>query len=446
MRKAVAFSARGLFARGVMSSTKSRNIRRLFATGLVLLSAMLGVILCYSDTSAQPQTFGIKDAQGTFVPKVTVTFGKQDGKQEVTIKKYDPQAFRTLSLRLNPKNADLIRNVALLEIEWLNADGRPNKPMPFRGTKYDPQKKVFQDEMTRSAALRIIDKSKTNLFGRKNVAELFTIIVDDQTLVSSESALEGDRTVQLGAGRDVSINVNLNSVVFRENNLRTGVTLEADNRSGVDQIIGVQVPDKGLVYSGIVMKLEQTKVQPENREKFTVAPGSGIRIILIPEPDSAQLAQLNGKEVVINVYQGSKIRETIKLPIRVDPDLLAGGPDLTSRTSIREEEEPSARPASPRPRNESASPRQATAAAGPARAAYPAGWIWLWILQIFNLVLLLALGAYGIFFMLPRIQVLEDRLSKSEMFLHGSREAIREELEQIKRDLLEQYPKDNSPE
>jgi len=64
--------------------------------------------------------------------------------------------------------------------------------------------------------------------------------------------------------------------------------------------------------------------------------------------------------------------------------------------------------------------------------------MWLWILQIANLALLVAIGSYGIFFILPRIQVLEDRLSKNEMFLHGSREAIRDELEQIKKEILQQ--------
>jgi hypothetical protein len=48
------------------------------------------------------------------------------------------------------------------------------------------------------------------------------------------------------------------------------------------------------------------------------------------------------------------------------------------------------------------------------------------------------LAGYGIFFMLPKIQVLEDRLAKSEMFIHGSREAIREELDEIKREILQQ--------
>jgi hypothetical protein len=48
------------------------------------------------------------------------------------------------------------------------------------------------------------------------------------------------------------------------------------------------------------------------------------------------------------------------------------------------------------------------------------------------------------FFMLPKIQVLQDRLAKAEMFIHGSREAIREELEQIKGEIIQQCERDAS--
>ena len=64
--------------------------------------------------------------------------------------------------------------------------------------------------------------------------------------------------------------------------------------------------------------------------------------------------------------------------------------------------------------------------------------MWIWILQISNLVIVIGVAVYAFFFMLPRIQVLEDRLAKNEMFIHGSREAIRDELEQIKKEILDQ--------
>ena len=70
----------------------------------------------------------------------------------------------------------------------------------------------------------------------------------------------------------------------------------------------------------------------------------------------------------------------------------------------------------------------------------------MWALQIFNLALLVALGVYGIFFMLPKMQVLEDRLAKNEMFIHGSREAIREEIEEMREDILRECRPESSSE
>jgi len=68
--------------------------------------------------------------------------------------------------------------------------------------------------------------------------------------------------------------------------------------------------------------------------------------------------------------------------------------------------------------------------------------MWIWIIQAVNLVFLAGLAVYGIFFILPKLQVLEDRLAKNEIFIHGSREAIREELDQIKQEILKQCQAD----
>ena len=51
---------------------------------------------------------------------------------------------------------------------------------------------------------------------------------------------------------------------------------------------------------------------------------------------------------------------------------------------------------------------------------------------------LIALALYGAFFLLPKLQVIEARMSKNEMFLLGAREAIREELDKTKEDVLRQ--------
>ncbi len=383
------------------------------------------------------ETFGIKNPQGNFVPKVSINVSKK----EVVIKKTDPaEKFSSVSLTLNPKNTNLIKNVAQLNVQWETA-GKPGKAIPFMGPRYDPNTRVFSDSMTKSTSLKIIDTSKQNLFGGKTLADLFTVQIDDQGLVSSESAVEKDRTVQLGTGTNVSINVDKNSLQFDESNLKKGEMLNVDNRSGFDQIVGVELPTKGFLVYQIRRRLEQTKIPPENWERFTMPADSGIFIVLIPEPDPEALAQLDGKEIVIKAYQGNKIRETRKIPIKVAADLKKPGADLSSLPTEQEDLK-SAGPVTktPGPRSEMTGPRPqpATAPAESARKASQGTGLWLWILQIVNLALLVAIGSYGIFFILPRIQVLEDRLSKNEMFLHGSREAIRDELEQIKKEILRQ--------
>jgi hypothetical protein len=309
--------------------------------------------------------------------------------------------------------------------------------------------------MTKSLSLKLLDKTKVNLFAGKSVADLFAISVGDQLLISSDAVPEKERTVQLGTGRDVSINVDKASITFDENNLMKGEWLNVDIRSGSDQVLGVELPEKELVYSQIVRKPEQKPIPREDWNRFTLASDSGIGILLFPEPNPAQLSQLDGKEIIIKVFQGNKIRETRKIPIRTSPDLRAPGKESGQRgESIRGEE------TSGPSKSEVGPPRKAEpveASAPPARreAASPAdtaqtnrqwGGLWLWIIQIFNFVLLAGLAVYAIFFMLPKIQVLEDRLAKNEMFIHGSREAIREELDQIKAEILRQCQKDPTQE
>ena len=404
-----------------------------------LISVLAFLVTFLVPEAAFCETFGIKDAQGNFVPKVEINVGKK----EVVIKKTDAaEKFNSISLTLNPKTTNLVKNVAHLNIQW-ETGGKAGKAIPFMGPRYDPNTRVFSDTMNKSNVLKIIDTSKLNLFRNKTLADLFTVQIDDQALVSSESAVEKDRTVQLGTGRDVSVNVDKNSILFDESNLKKGEMLNVDNRSGFDQILGVELPSKGFLVCQIRRRLEQTKIPPENWERFTMPADSGIFIVLIPEADPEALAQLDGKEIVIKAYQGNKIRETRKIPVKVAADLKKPGAVLQSTESPTEQEDlRSAGPATrtPGPRSEMTGPRPqpATASAGSARKSDQGAGMWLWILQIVNLALLVAIGSYGIFFVLPRIQVLEDRLSKNEMFLHGSREAIRDELEQIKKEILQQ--------
>jgi hypothetical protein len=338
--------------------------------------------------------------------------------------------------------------VGLLRIQWLTADNQGGKPMLFAGPLYDPSTRVFKDSMQRSAALKIIDTTTKDLFAGKEFPDLFTLHIDDQLCISSESFYEKDRTVKLGTGKDLSIDVDKTSVNFNESNLKMGEMINVDNRSGYNQTLGVSIPVKGLLFFQIVRKPEQSKVPKESWERFTVDADSGVFIVLIPEPDPAQLAALNGKEITIKVWDGNKVRETRRIPITVSSDLSlpqrepAG--QIAGKSMRRQVEEPHPAESSLSqisrtadqdlpPARQGGAPEQKAANSG-----YRLGGLWLWAIQIFNLALLLSLGAYGIFFMLPKIQVLEDRLAKNEMFIHGSREAIREELEEIKEEILRQ--------
>jgi len=203
------------------------------------------------------QTYGIKDPSGNFQPKVIVNLGNN----EIIIKKTNPQdKFRSISLTLNPKNSALIRNVGMLNVEWVNVNGKPGKVMPFSGPRYDAGTRKFEDSMGKSVEFRLLDKSNRNLFAGKTISDLFEIRIDDQPVLSSESVLDRDRTVQMGTGRDVSINVDKTSVVFNENNLKKGEILNVDNRSGLNQVLGIEFPERGLLYHQIIRKPEQTKI------------------------------------------------------------------------------------------------------------------------------------------------------------------------------------------
>lgn len=419
--------------------------------GWLLLLIFLGGVLFPSQAACE--TLGLKDSKGSFVPKVTVTVGNK----EVVINKTDPQAsFASISLTLNPKYHKLIQNVTQLEIQWVNANNEPGKPLPFAGPLYNPTTMVFRAPMTKSLSLKLLDKTRKNLFAGKSIGDLFTISIGDQQLISSEAVAEKDGTVQLGTGRDVSIKVDKMSVTFDENNLMKGEWLNVDNRSGSDQVLGVEPPDKELVYFRIVRKPEQNTIPPENWDRFTVASDEGIQILLIAYPEPRLLSQLNGKEITIKVFQGNKIKETRKIPIKISSDLRGLGKDLSERGESVKDKGETRPPAKPEiepsraaePVEASAPPaRRETASTGEtSQANRRLGGLWLWIIEIFNLVLLAGLAVYAIFFMLPKIQVLEDRLAKNEMFIHGSREAIREELDQIKAEILRQCQKDPSQE
>jgi len=429
------------------SSKLMRKPRTLSLLWLVVLIFLLGF-----PPIAGCETYGIKDDKGTFVPKVTVNIENK----EILIKKTDPiQEFATIALTVNQKNRALVRNVKLLNVQWINRQNQAGKPLPFAGPRYNADTRVYKDSMAKSLALKIFDKSTRDLFDTKELGDLFAVHIDDQPLLSSESYQERDRTVRLGTGRDLSLEVSKTAVDFTTDNLKTGEIVDVYNRSGHNQTVGVTFPKEGWTLFQIVRKIEQQRVPKESWGRFSLEADAGFSLFLIADPDPAKLAGLSSAEITIKVWEGNKVRETRRIPIRVAPELLDAGMEGLRRPEPVAEGEgkPARATALPSPVRE----EEGEVAPAPSRRSSPAtpkssvgvptsGGIWLWGLQVLNLVLLAVLAAYGVFFLLPKIQVLEDRLAKNEMFLHGSREAIREELEEIKEDILRQCRKEPPPE
>jgi hypothetical protein len=416
---------------------------RLFAILSILL---VGAGLC--PCSAWSETYGVRDSEENFIPKVNVTVKPK----EILIKKNDPkEQFKSIALRVNSKNSNLLRNVGLLKIQWIGAQNQAGPPALFVGPRYDPATKTFQESMLKSAALKIIDSSTRDLFAGKQFPDLFTLIINDQACVSSESFYEKDRPVKMGAGRDLSVDVDKTSITFNEGNLKKGEIVNVDNRSGQNQSISITGPEEILLYFQVMRKPEQTKVPKETWERVALEADSGVFIVLIPDP--SRIAELNGKEIVIKVWEGAKVRETRRVPIRTSGEPVASGRSPRAEDDAGGEE-PDRSGTDPRP-TAAGKPQQggpAGAAAGQggqtAQTARPraesgarSASIWLWAALGLNLVILAAVGAYGLFYLGPKIQVLEDRVAKNEMFLHGSREAIREELIEAKEEILHQCRK-----
>jgi hypothetical protein len=398
--------------------------------GFGLLPLVLFLSLCLPGVGLAV-TLGLKDAQGKFVPKVNVTLGAK----EVTIKKVDPrEKFDDFSLTMNAKNTKLTRNLASLQIEWIDASNKPTKAVPLAGKLYDVNTKVFRDSLVKSIGIKLIDKGAKSILTAKSVSELFTIAVDEQPLLPSEAVTEQDRTVRLGAGRDVSINIDKTSVVFNESNAKPGEIINVDNKSGADLSFEVDPVDPEILYCRIVRIPGQEKVPEESWGRFNVAADAGFMILLIPYPEPEKLLKLDGQEITIKVFQGDRLRDTRRIPIRISEDLKASarkpsaaqpspGEDRTGTVRPVESRQTSGALTTPRPE-----------ATGKEKAKYS---MFLWILQIANLALLAGIAIYTFFFILPKMQVLEDRLTKNEMFIHNSREAIREELDHLKEDLLQ---------
>ncbi len=388
------------------------------------------------------ETYGVQGPNGEFVPKIIVNVTDR----EVRIKKVEPlEKFRSISITLNRRNRPLVRNVALLKVRWVDTSGRLGRALPFAGPHYNPDTAAFQDSMTKSRALRIIDTTERgDLFAGRDLADLFTISIEGRVVTPAAPAPPDEPAIRINGDQDTGVKVDKESITFTEENYKKGEIINVANRTATTQTFGVSLPEQGLLYRQIIRKPEQTKVLRESWDRFPVEPDAEVSIVLIPEPDPELVERLDGREITVTVWDGSTPADRITIPIRVSPAVLGGtsaeipGPDEPGPSATG-----TAEPA-PLTRDDTTGPltRQPATApanrpaetAGSGRGASPV----LWGLQILTLALVLIHLAYGVFFTLPRLQVLEDRLSKNEMFIHGSREAIREELDEIKEEILEQ--------
>ena len=412
------------------------------------------VIVLLAIVFALPQlvysaVYGVRKEDGTFVPKIAVSI-KPD---QITITKYNKkEKFSSISFVVNTKNKRLVRDIQdkKLKIQWIAPGAIPRMELPFAGNRFNEKKMIYQDNMTRSIGVKIKNKADPKLFKNKELSELFTIYIDGQICEAQEAsgAHSDGGTIRLGGGSGDSIEIQKDVLKIDRTNVKSGTMTEVVNRSGSDLTIGVTFPKVGLTYTNIVRGLEQSKLPREEWDRFSLRKNDKIQLFVIADPsDPNKLAQLNGSQITVKVWDGDRIKETKSIAIDVDPELLRGtvitGPqppttseNNTTRTPIEtnqptESVKESTESRAPVPKTENV-PRHLPV------GQESSGTLWLWIFQIFNFTLLLTLACYGIFFMLPKIQVLEDRLAKSEMFIHGSREAIREELEEIKREILQQ--------
>ncbi len=406
--------------------------------GSGVVAALLQLILIVVVPAlALGETFGLKDSSGGFTPKVSVTMS---GK-EIVIKKIDfEEKFKSFSIILNPKNKNLIRNVGLITIEWIDPSNKVSKSVPLAGPLYNNATHTFQDSLIKSRGIQLTEKGGRNLFGVKSVSELFSMKVEDQPLFASETVVEQDRTVRLGQGRDVSVNVNQTAITFDESNYKSAGVLEVENRSGRELTFGVRPVEAGVSYFQITRKKAQSKVPKETWGKFTVPSDDGFSIWISPDP--AQLDLLNGKEIVIQVVQDDQVRETRKIPIRVAADLRSA---QGSGVEQSVDQEPVRGPsASGTTTGAAGSASIASGKTSPTKestrketAKYS---MWLWLFATANFILLAAIAIYTIFFIMPKLQVMEDRLTKNELFVHGIREAVRDEMDQLKKDLVQKQP------
>lgn len=114
------------------------------------------------------------------------------------------------------------------------------------------------------------------------------------------------------------IRIDKSSILFNEKNVRRGEIIAVDNTSESELTMGIDLPAKGFLYYQVIRKPEQTRVSRDALTRFSFPADSGIYIILIPETDHALIERLDGETIVIKVYEENALRETHRIPIKVE--------------------------------------------------------------------------------------------------------------------------------
>ncbi len=110
-------------------------------------------------------------------------------------------------------------------------------------------------------------------------------------------------------------------ILLDKANARRLEMLKINNISGLIQTVGIELPEKGLLLSEVVRKPEQLKLSRDVWHRFTLPANSGIFIVLMPETYPERLAMLDGKNIVIKLYHGNEVQQTLRIPIKVSADL-----------------------------------------------------------------------------------------------------------------------------
>jgi hypothetical protein len=118
------------------------------------------------------------------------------------------------------------------------------------------------------------------------------------------------------AQTEESIKVSKGAIVFDKENAKKGEIFDIDNKSESDLTIGIEMPNKGLSYSGVIRKPDQMRVPREEWKRCTLSPNSGVFIVVIPDEHRPRLEALDGTEIASGSIKGPSFEKFDESPSR----------------------------------------------------------------------------------------------------------------------------------